>query len=116
VDLSVDPYDCGTSPPAVKAIEGVPQGNLDTYVMPPDHPAWNEVPACVSTDERRTAVSCYSWPGIHPQECMEVYGKQIFPLVRVLTEAGGAAGVRSDGTYFHRALSRAMLSRWNPSS
>jgi alanine dehydrogenase len=112
VDLSVDPYDCAASPPAVKAIEGVPQGDLDCYVMPPDHHAWSAVPGCVNTTERRTAVSCYSWPGIHPRQCMEIYGKQIFPFVRALVEAGGPTGIRPDSGFFHRAISRAMLSRF----
>jgi len=82
--------------------------------MPPDDDAWDAVPQCVSTRERRTAVSCYSWPGIHPRECMEVYGKQIFPLVRVLTEVGGPAAVQADGPFFQRAIARALLSRWQP--
>lgn len=116
VDLSVDPYDCNLDPPAVKAIEGMPQGNLDRYVMPPSDPAWDEVPACVPTRERRTAVSCYSWPGIHPRDCMEVYGKQVLTLIRVLSEAGGVQGVKADGTFFHRAISRALLSRWRAGS
>ena len=112
VDLSVDPYDCTVDPPAVKAVEGMPQGSLDKYVIAPADAAWDQVPDCVSTKERRTAVSCYSWPGIHPKECMEIYGKQIFPLVRAITEAGGAAGILSDGsTYLHRAVGRALLSR-----
>ena len=30
LDLSVDPYDFSTTPPEVKGIEGIPEGNFDT--------------------------------------------------------------------------------------
>jgi alanine dehydrogenase len=113
LDLSVDPYDCGQNPPSVKAIEGMPHGDLDQFIFLPEDRAFDELPDCVSTAHRRTAVSCYSWPGIHPKECMELYGKQIFPLIRTLVEAGGASRINPQGRFFHRALSRAMLSRWN---
>jgi len=112
VDLSCDPYDCASVPVAVKAFEGMPQGDLDVYQFPPDHEAWDRVPACVSTSHRRGAASCYSWPGIHPAECMRVYGAQIFPLLRVLAAAGGPGGITPDGTFFHRAIARSMVSRW----
>lgn len=112
LDLSVDPYDCSQSPPAVKAIEGIPQGSLDQLVFPPGDPAYDAIPDCVRTTHRRTAVSCYSWPGVHPRQCMEVYGKQIFPLLRRLIEAGGPAHVDPRGTFFHRALGRALLRHW----
>lgn len=113
VDLSVDPYDCDSDPPKVKGIEGIPQGNLDQYVFTPDDPAYERIPSCISTENRRHAVSCYSWPGIHPIECMEVYGKQIYPLLRTIIERGGVQNIRPKGSYFERALSRAMLSRWS---
>ena len=112
VDLSVDPYDCTTDPPEVKGIEGIPQGNLDQYVFMPDDPIYERIPPCISTEHRRAAVSCYSWPGIHPRACMGVYGKQIAPLMRTIIERGGAANIDPQGDFFERALSRAMLSRW----
>jgi len=112
VDLSVDPYNCEVDPPEVKGIEGIPQGNLDQYVFMPDDPAYERIPACVSTEHRRYAVSCYSWPGIHPRECMEVYGKQLYPLLRTLIERGGVNGIHPRGNFFERAISRALLSRW----
>ncbi len=114
VDLSVDPYNCKTDPPEVKGIEGIPQGNLDQYVFAPDDPAYERIPGCVSTENRRWAVSCYSWPGIHPRACMEIYGKQLRPLMRTLIEKGGAENINPQGSFFERALSRAMLSRWTP--
>jgi alanine dehydrogenase len=113
LDLSVDPYFCtGDGPQIVKGIEGIPQGNLDQYVFSPDDPAWESLPECIGNRNRRWAVSCYSWPGVRPRDCMEVYGKQMAPLLQTILEAGGVANVRPDGSYFDRAVSRAVLSTW----
>jgi alanine dehydrogenase len=113
LDLSVDPYDCTVSPPYVKGIEGVPQGNLDQYKFTPDDPIYKKMPACFDTRNRRHAVSCYSWPGIYPNACMEVYGKQILPILRVMLARGGLQHVRPNGHYFERAITRARLTRQN---
>lgn len=112
VDLSVDPYNFEIDPPEVKGIEGIPQGNLDQYVFVPTDPAYERIPASVSTKNRRHVVSCYSWPGIHPKECMELYGNQLRPIMRMLIEKGGVQNIRPKGFYFERAISRAMLSNW----
>ncbi|HAE57936.1 MAG TPA: hypothetical protein DCG54_00080, partial [Anaerolineae bacterium] len=98
VDLSVDPYNCASEDHReVKGIEGMPQGNLDQYVFAPDDPAFDRVPQCVSTENRRYSVSCYSWPGIHPKECMQLYGEQLRPLLRTLIEKGGAQNINGKG-------------------
>jgi alanine dehydrogenase len=112
VDLSVDPYLCQSEPIVVKGIEGIPQGNLDQYVFMPNDPAYEGIPDCVSTKNRRHTVSCYSWPGIHPKRCMELYGKQILPILRTLIDQGGIQKINPDGQFYERAISRAMLSRW----
>jgi alanine dehydrogenase len=112
LDLSVDPYDCDGNEWIVKGIEGIPQGNLDQYIFRPDDPAYEHMPECVQAKNRRFAVSCYSWPGIHPVECMRVYGRQLRPLLRTLIEKGGTHNIEARGRFFERALSRAMLSRW----
>lgn len=115
VDLSVDPYNCAIDPPEVKGIEGMPQGNLDQYVFMPDDPAYERIPACVSTRHRRHAVSCYSWPGIHPKSCMTLYGEQIRPIMRTIIDRNGVENVNPQGRYFERAIGRALLSRWESS-
>lgn len=115
IDLSVDPYDCQSEPREVKGVEGIPQGNLDQYVFAPTDPAYERVPDCVSTQHRRHVVSCYSWPGIHPKECMDLYGKQISPLMRTLLEKGGPQQMTLQGGFFHRALARARLALWSDS-
>jgi alanine dehydrogenase len=113
LDLSVDPYDCSPEARSLKGIEGIPQGNLDKYIFSPDDPAYTEIPPCVNITHRRHAVSCYSWPGIHPRQCMAVYGKQIQPVIRVLIEKGGAANINPKGKFFERTITRAQLSRWD---
>jgi alanine dehydrogenase len=112
LDLSVDPYDFHSQPYEVKGIEGIPQGDLDQYIFSPDNPAWDKIPPQVDTTHRRWAVSCYSWPGIHPRACMLRYGNQLSPLLRRLPNAGGLEGIKPDGRYHDRALARGMLRYW----
>ena len=109
VDLSVDPYDCSEENREVKGIEGIPQGDLDQFVFAPDDPAFDRIPDCVDTTNRRFSVSCYSWPGFHPKECMVLYGKQISPLIRTLINKGGVKNIHSKGSFMERALFRGML-------
>ena len=112
VDLSVDPYNCSTNPVEVKGIEGMPQGNLDQYVFMPDDTVYDRIPDCVSVQHRRHAVSCYSWPGIHPKKCMALYGDQVQPIFRTLIDRGGVQNINPQGRYFERAIGRALLSQW----
>jgi alanine dehydrogenase len=113
LDLSVDPYECSAGgSQMVKGIEGVPQGNLDQYIFSPDDPAYARIPECVDTRNRRWAASCYSWPGIYPRDCMQVYGKQMEPLVQAILESGNLETLSHQGGFFERALCRALLSDW----
>jgi len=113
LDLSVDPYDCEPEFRSVKGIEGIPQGNLDQYIFMPEDPAYDAIPPCVQTKERRLAVSCYSWPGIYPKECMDLYGKQLAPLLHEIAKRHGVQNIHPSGSFFQRAIARAMLSHWN---
>jgi len=112
VDLAVDPYLPQANPPVVRGIEGIPQGNLDKYVFYPEDPDWTfTIPEGVPTEQRRVTVTCYSWPGIHPEACMRHYAKQLQPLLEVLVEKG-YEGLSPHGGYFERALYRATLDGW----
>lgn len=112
-DLVVDPYLLAADPPTVRGIEGIPQGNLDRYVFDVDDPAWEDtVPPEIPSDHRRAVVSCYSWPGVHPKRCMELYGKQLAPLLETLVLRDGFEGVRPDGAFHERALWRGSLRAW----
>jgi alanine dehydrogenase len=111
-DLAVDPYLLDAEPKVVRGVEGIPQGNLDQWEFPPDDPAWDALPPAVPTGERRTVVSCYSWPGVRPEPCMHVYGSQLAPLLETLVSAGGLDGIRPDGRYHERALWRGSLRGW----
>jgi alanine dehydrogenase len=108
-DLAVDPYTLKVDPPVVRGVEGIPMGNLDKFLLWPDDPDWDKtVPASIPSENRRPVATCYSWPGIHPEACMDHYGRQISPLMEVLLEKG-YDGLCETGGYFERALCRAKL-------
>ena len=112
VDLAVDPYTLDADPPVVRGIEGIPQGGLDQYVFPADDPKWDKlVPESIPSRHRRTTVTCYSWPGVHPEACMMHYAQQLEPFMEVLFEKG-YEGLSLSGSYFERALYRATLKAW----
>jgi alanine dehydrogenase len=111
-DLAVDPYTLDATQPVVRGVEGIPQGNLDKYVFDPQDPEWEEtVPDSVPSQHRRAVVSCYSWPGIHPEASMRHYGQQLEPLMEVLMEKGYQRLSRAGG-YFERAMYRGTLKAW----
>ncbi|HSM72079.1 MAG TPA: hypothetical protein VK851_11105, partial [Anaerolineales bacterium] len=112
VDLAVDPYTLDANPPVVRGLEGIPQGNLDQYVFPADDPKWDDmVPESIPSKNRRTTVTCYSWPGVHPEACMRHYAQQLTPFMEVLFEKG-YDDLSLEGSYFERALYRATLKAW----
>jgi alanine dehydrogenase len=111
-DLSVDPYLLDVEPRVVRGVEGIPQGHLDQWTFGPDDPAWDELPTEIPTSERRTVVSCYSWPGVRPEPCMHVYGSQLAPLLETLVTLGGLDGINPDGRFHERALWRGSLRGW----
>ena len=112
IDLAVDPYTLDAEPPVVRGVEGMPQGNLDQYVFPADDPKWDQlVPKSIPSKHRRTAVTCYSWPGVHPEACMRHYAHQLQPLIYHLIKKG-YDGLSIQGDYFERAIYRATLKAW----
>lgn len=115
-DLAVDPYTLDAVPQVVRGIEGIPKGDLNQYIFMPEDPKWDDsVPSEIPSKNRRAVVSCYSWPGIHPEACMYHYAMQMEPLMNALL-AKGYDKLSIDGDYFERALSRATLKTWLQSS
>ncbi|MBI4772233.1 MAG: hypothetical protein HY784_17880 [Chloroflexi bacterium] len=95
-----------------RGVQGIPQGNLNQYVFHPDDPNWEAtVPASIPAAQRRTVVSCYSWPGIHAEACMRYYAGQLAPLMLPLLEKG-YEGLSPEGGFFERAMYRATLKAW----
>jgi alanine dehydrogenase len=62
----------------------------------------------VKSKNRRTTVTCYSWPGVHPEACMLHYAQQLEPFFEILFKKG-YEGLSLEGEYFERALYRATL-------
>lgn len=113
-DLVVDPYILTVDPPTVRSIEGIPQGSLDQYIFLAGDPKWDAtVPKQVDSANRRATVTCYSWPGVHPKECMAHYAHQLTPLLEVLLKRGGTRALKPDGEYLERALWRGSLQAWS---
>lgn len=109
VDATADPYITSTDPIQVKAVEGIPTGDLDQYEFASDDPAFDSLPDSVDTTHRRTTVSCYSWPGLKPVVCMRRYGRQLAPFLRILLEKPVETLRVDSPNYFEAALYRGML-------
>lgn len=112
LDLAADPYDLDARPPVVKGIEGVPHGDLDRWIFPVDHPAWDALDPRVDATNRRLALSCYSWPGLDPIESMRTYGAQLEPVLRVILERPPGSWAPDGPDHEERAVARAEVSRW----
>ena len=57
-------------------------------------------------------VSCYSWPGVRPEACMEAYGSQLTPLLKTLIWYGGVPAIAPGISFHGRALWRGSLRRF----
>jgi alanine dehydrogenase len=109
LDLTADPYLQDVSPIQVKAIEGIPTGTLDNPIIFSNDDLYNNLPKGVSSINRRTVVSCNAWPGIRPQECMDLYGKQLNPILKRILRKDITTFNELSDNYFERAIYRATI-------
>ena len=109
VDLTADPYLVDEEGVQVKAIEGIPTGTLDKYVIYKDDKEYYDIPDTVNKSNRRTVISCDAWPGVKPRECMELYAIQMLPIITKLVEKDFEEMSLDSHYYFDRAISRATL-------
>lgn len=111
LDLTADPYEVRNTGIQVKAIEGIPTGNLDKYKFNPQHSEasdYADIPTSVSTQNRRVTISCNAWPGVVPRECMQEYGKKIKPFLQLLLHKGFTLSPAADDIS-ERALYRSTI-------
>lgn len=109
LDLTADPYEERENGNQVKAIEGVPHGNIDKFVFSPhESEGYEEIPAFIETMNKRTSVSCNAWPSVMAKECMEVYGEKIWPFVQILLENGFNVDITAEDEN-QRALARSTI-------
>jgi alanine dehydrogenase len=113
LDLAADPYALDARPPVVKGIEGIPHGDLDQWVFPVDHPAWDALDPRIDAANRRLALSCYSWPGLDPVASMQAYGAQLEPVLRVILDKPPDRWDLEGADHEERAVARAEVSRWS---
>ena len=109
LDISADPYNDKLNPVQVKAIEGIPTGNLEKYIFETDDISYEGIPKAVDTTNRRVVVSCSAWPGVDPKDCMKVYDKQIKGFLDVLLKKDlDCLDINSENA-FERSLYRSTL-------
>jgi alanine dehydrogenase len=106
LDLTADPYDETKDPIQVKAIEGIPYGTLDNYVIEANSSLYDSLPSKIKTKYRRLTVSCNGWPGVFPEEAMKTYENELIPFIDVLVNKGADLSINSNNLY-ERALVRA---------
>ncbi len=109
LDITADPYDTKADPPSVKALEGVPYGTMERYVIEENDPLYDEIPPFVDTTNRRLCISCNAWPGFDPERCMKRYESQLMPFLRILLERDPSNITETSDFPFERALARSTL-------
>lgn len=109
LDLTADPYNDSVSPAQVKAIEGIPTGTLDKFVIEIDDDLYNNLPKTVNSKNRRLVVSCNAWPGVDAKDCMKLYGRLITPFLDVILSKGPLNLNGKSKNIYERSLYRSSL-------
>lgn len=109
LDLTADPYLTVESSVQIKALEGVPHGTLDKNVIYPGDEEYKTIPECLQSHNQRTVVSCNAWPGVKPEACMDLYGKQLIYIVQNLIGYSAGDFDLCNSDYFNRAIYRGTI-------
>jgi alanine dehydrogenase len=109
LDLTADPYLTDINSVQIKAIEGLPNGTLDRIVMHPNDAEYSNVPNSCKTINQRTVVSCNAWPGVNPNSCMDLYGKQLIYIMQNLIGYDPLDFHLYSTDYFNRAIYKATI-------
>lgn len=109
LDLTADPYNNKIKPMQQKAIEGIPTGTLEKYVIHPNDEIYENIPKEINTSNKRVVVSCNAWPGVHPIEAMSTYGKQLYPFLKILFEKYPCTFDINSNNLYERSLVKASL-------
>lgn len=124
-DITADRYDVSGKTHVVKGIQGIPTGKDQDYARPifsRTHHAFTDeayVPKEYQLTARqiRTSVSSYSWPSFGDDsdrsENVEIYAKQIKPLLQFLIEYG-IEGLKTPDDFKTSALNNAIYKSQNP--
>ncbi|KHO39720.1 alanine dehydrogenase [Clostridium tetani] len=109
LDLTADPYLTDVNPIQVKAVEGIPTGTLDKPVIYEEDEMYKTIPEGVISKNRRIVVGCNAWPGVKPEECMHLYGIQLFPIIQKLIRLDKEMFTDKSDDYFERAIYRGTI-------
>ncbi|BEP30153.1 Rossmann-fold NAD(P)-binding domain-containing protein [Helicovermis profundi] len=104
LDITADPYDFDIESFQVKAIEGIPTGDLDQTVFEIDDKAYEKISEIASTKFRRVVVSCNAWPGVDPIVSKKLYALQLLPILKVLIQKGHDNIDENSKDYYERIL------------
>ena len=106
LDVTADPYDFNKNTFQVKAIEGIPTGNLDKIIFKQDDIVYKEISKIVNTTNRRIVVSCNAWPGVDPIKSKKLYARQLLPILKILIKKEPHELSENSKDYYERILYR----------
>lgn len=109
VDLCADRYDFTLDPPLRRVVEGTVNGNPAHYIIYPDDPLYDQLPAGVDSTNRRVVVSCDAWPGMDYRRSVQYYYGLMKNYVGVILGKDFDEISEDSDNLFERGLYRSTL-------